>query len=74
MPFTTSGRDGTPDLSNISTFLLNPGKPFISNKGVWHWAPYPIVDEWESFLIMEKDLIENDIEFFDLEKTVKINL
>ncbi len=73
MVFTTSNEDGLPDLSNIKSFLLEPGKTFISKRGIWHWVPFPVEKEWESYLLVENDLVENDIEVFDLEDSIKIN-
>ncbi len=74
MVFMGDGPEGGPDPNTAEAYLIEPGCPFISNKSVWHWVPYPIGDEWDTFIIIEDNLIENDIEVLDLETSVKITL
>jgi ureidoglycolate hydrolase len=72
MVFADSHEDGSPDMETLAAFLITPGKPFISNKGVWHWVPFPVAETWDSYLLVEKDLVENDIEVIDLVTSVEI--
>ena len=74
MVFADSLENGLPDLNTIAAFLIKPGNPFISKKGIWHWVPYPIDDDWESFLLVEKDLVENDIEIVNLDDVINIEI
>jgi len=74
MPFAESLQNGDPDLSSIRAFLLTPGKPFVSGRGVWHWVPFPLDEEWDTFLLVEKKLIGHDLEERDLGIQIKIEL
>lgn len=74
MIFATSKADGSPDMSSLRAFILSPGRPFISNRGIWHWVPFPLGDSWESFLLVEKDLIDSDLETRNLPEQVRIEL
>jgi ureidoglycolate hydrolase len=66
MPYAPSLSDGSPDIDNFQVFICKAGLPFISNRGVWHWVPYPIGESFSSYLLVENDLIENDLESYEL--------
>ena len=74
MPFAPSFDDGTPDLDNMKVFVCIPGQPFIGGKGVWHLFPFPIGDRFEAYNIVEKRLIEDDLENYTLKETIRIVL
>lgn len=74
MPFALSLPDGKPDVDSLRVFLLTPETPFVSEKGIWHWVPFPIGAEWKSHLLVEEKLIGHDIEVSDLETPIQIAL
>jgi len=74
MPFTTSMNDGTPDIENIKVFICSAGHPFTVERDVWHLFPFPVEDQYDSYLVVEKDLIENDLVMYDLKMPVRIIL
>lgn len=72
MIFMTAGPDGGPDPNTVQAYRIEPGCPFICNRGVWHWVPFPIGDRWETFILMEDDLVENDLEIVNLEQPIQL--
>lgn len=66
MPYAPSLSDGSPDIENLRVFICKTGLPFISNRGVWHSVQYPKGESNSSYLPVGNDLIENDLESFEL--------
>ena len=74
MPFAPSLEDGTPDVENIKVFICRAGHPFTAERDVWHLFPFPVEDQYDSYLVVEKDLIENDLIMHDLKSPIRIVL
>ncbi len=74
MPFAPDLPDGNPDIEKMRVFTCIPGKPFIGGKGVWHIFPFPLEERYEAYNIVEKEIIENDLEIFELDEPVRIIL
>ncbi len=74
MPYAPTLRDGSPDIDNLRVFICKEGLPFISNRGVWHWVPYPLGESFSSYLLVEEDLIENDLESFELGERLRLTI
>jgi ureidoglycolate hydrolase len=74
MPFAPSLDDGTPDVENIKVFICSEGHPFTVERDVWHLFPFPVEKQYDSYLVVEKELIKNDLEMYDLKTPVSIIL
>lgn len=74
MAFTHSMQNGEPDLNTLRVFFCSPDQPFTAAKGVWHLFPFPVGESFESFVIVEKELIEKDLEFRQLANPIRIVL
>ena len=74
MPFALSLPDGKPDLENVEVFLCNEGVPFTCERGVWHLFPFPIGERFDSYVIVEKALIEEDLRVIQLGDPIRLLL
>ncbi len=74
MPFAPTLPDGSPDTEDIRVFVCGEGAPFTCERGVWHLFPFPIGERYDSYVIVEKALIEEDLEVVALKDPVRIAL
>lgn len=74
MAFAHSLQNGEPDLDTLKVFICSPEQPFTAGKGIWHLFPFPVGETFESFVIVEKELIEKDLEFRELVTPIRIML
>jgi ureidoglycolate hydrolase len=74
MPFAPTLPDGSPDTERIRVFVCGEGEPFTCERGVWHLFPFPVGERYDSYVIVEKALIEEDLEAVTLKEPVRIVL
>lgn len=74
MPFAPTLPNGNPDIDNMQVFICREGHPFTVERGVWHLFPFPVTEQYSSYLLVDKTLIEEDLETFDIEDPVRIAL
>lgn len=74
MPFAPTLPDGSPDAANLRVFVCVEGVPFTCERGVWHLFPFPIGERYDSYVIVEKALIEEDLEVVTLKEPVRVSL
>jgi len=74
MPFAPTLASGEPDLENMRVFQCVPGQAFTAGKGVWHLFPFPVGEQFESYVIVEKELIEKDLEVMDIADPIRVVL
>jgi ureidoglycolate hydrolase len=74
MPFAPTLPDGSPDIANIRVFVCGEGAPFTCERGVWHLFPFPVGERYDSYVIVERALIEEDLEVVALKEPVRIVL
>jgi len=74
MPFAPTLSDGSPDAANIQVFVCGEGAPFTCERGVWHLFPFPVGERYDSYVIVEKALIEEDHVVVSLKEPVRIAL
>ena len=74
MPFAPALENGSPDIKNIKVFICAEGRPFTVERDVWHLFPFPVKDRYDSYLIAEKRLIEDDLVMYDLSDPVRVTL
>ena len=74
MPFAPTLPDGSPDVANLRVFVCVESVPFTCERGVWHLFPFPIGERYDSYVIVEKALIEEDLEVVGLKEPIRIAL
>ena len=74
MPFAPTLPDGSPDIANVRVFVCGEDGPFTCERGVWHLFPFPVGERYDSWVIVERALIEEDLEVVTLKEPVRIVL
>lgn len=72
MAFALPLQNGEPDLQSLKVFCCPPDQSFTAGKGIWHLFPFPVGEIFESYVIVEKELIEKDLEFRELQEPIRI--
>ena len=50
----------TPIAEDVEAFYINEKQAVVMNKGVWHWAPFPVREEASFFVIFKKETSKRD--------------
>ena len=74
MPFAPSLPDGNPDIDGMKVFICREGHPFTAERGVWHLFPFPVTENYASYLIVERELIDHDLESREIAAPCRIVL
>jgi ureidoglycolate hydrolase len=74
MPFAPTLSDGRPDIEQMEVFICREGHPFTAERGVWHLFPFPVTERYASYLLVDRELIERDLETVTLSDPVAISL
>jgi len=61
-----------PSYDRIAAFLLSPQKAILLNKGVWHWAPYPLSESSSFIVIVRSETIEKDLDIKSLKESFEV--
>jgi ureidoglycolate hydrolase len=74
MPFAPTLPNGEPDVEHMEVFICREGHPFTAERGVWHLFPFPVTERYASYLLVDRNLIEKDLETFTISDPVRIAL
>jgi ureidoglycolate hydrolase len=74
MPFAPTLSDGRPDIEHMEVFICREGHPFTAERGVWHLFPFPVTERYASYLLVDRELIEKDLETITFSDPVVISL
>ena len=61
-----------PKAEDIEAFYIKDEQAIVLNKGVWHYAPLPIMEEASFFVIFKKETAKHDLDLKKINKEVKI--
>ena len=62
------------DSVTISAFYLDGTKGINLKPGVWHWIPYPLLEEANFILVRGDETNKKDCEIFDLKEKMNLEL
>jgi ureidoglycolate hydrolase len=74
MPFAPTLPSGEPDVEHMQVFICREGHPFTAERGVWHLFPFPVTERYASYLLVDRDLIEQDLETYTVPDPIGIAL
>jgi len=64
----------TPKVEDSEAFYVNEKQAFVMDKGVWHWAPFPVGKESSFYVIFKKETTKRDmtVKKFKDEKKISV--
>jgi len=66
--------DAIPSPDEVTGFIIDGTTAVIVNKGVWHWAPFPITKQASFLLLLRKGTVETDLTIKDIYKETGIKM
>jgi len=64
----------TPRVEDVKAFYISERQAFLMDRGVWHWAPFPVGKEASFFVIFKKGTTKRDMTVKKFEGGKKISV